>query len=255
LNKQGLSVVLIVRNEGEILARCLESVQGLADEIVILDSGSSDDTHAVAARFGAKVTVNTDWQGFGLHRQRAQALAEYDWVLMLDADEVVSPALADEIRAAVTADNQNQVYALPRLSYLFGAFIRHGGWYPDYVERLYPRQAAHYNDALVHERLEIPATMKIMRCQHDLLHYTYKNLEHYLVKSAGYAELWARQRLAKGKRSGLFSGIGHGIWCFIRMYGLKAGFLDGRQGLLLALLSAHSTFVKYAALWEKRHSG
>lgn len=246
-----LSIVLIVKNEADSIAECLEPL-GWADEIVILDSGSNDATVEIARHYTDNVFVDADWQGYGIQRQRAQAKASGDWVLMLDADERFTPELVESIQLAIKADDRNKVYALPRLSYCFGSFIHHCGWYPDYVTRLYAREKAAYNDVRVHEKLSYPEAMTCIKLKGDLLHYTYNNIEHYLVKSAKYADEWAAQRMIKGKSASLFQGILHGTGCFVRMYLLRAGFLDGRQGFLLSLLSAHSTFVKYAALWEKR---
>ncbi len=249
-----LSAVLIVRNEAANLAACLDSV-AWADEIVVVDSGSTDDTLDIARRYTDQVHVEAHWQGYGVQRQRAQARASGDWILMIDADERVSPALAAAIRGALAADDRQAVYALPRLSYCFGRFIRHGGWYPDRVVRLYPREKCAYGPATVHEKLVPAPGMRVLRLSGDLLHYTYRDLQHYLVKSAGYAAAWAAQRHAAGRRSSLLQGFTHGLACFLRMYVFRLGFLDGRQGLLLAVLSGHSTFVKYADLWTRWHPG
>lgn len=244
-----IAAVLIVKNEQDHLPACLETLDWV-DEIVVVDAGSSDGTREIAREFTDKVALEEDWQGFGVQRQRAEALVESDWILMVDADERVTPALRESLRAAVAQDSP-AIYTLPRLSWCFGGFIRHSGWYPDRVARLYPRGRAGYNDALVHEKLENPEELPVRPLEGDLLHYTYRDLRHYLEKSAHYAQAWAEQRAARGKRGSLAAGIGHGIGCFLRMYLLKAGFLDGRQGLLLALLSAHSTFAKYADLWVR----
>ena len=243
-----LSAVLIVKNEGEVLAACLEKL-GWVDEIIVLDSGSTDNTLDVAREFTSHVYVDADWQGFGVQRQRAQAKASGDWILMVDADEHVTDQLKQEIQLVVNENNQDRVYEMPRLSWCFGGFIRHSGWYPDYIVRLYPKQAAHYGSERVHEKLYYPPAVELLRLKGDLLHYTYRDLEHYLIKSAQYAKEWAKQRAGQGKSTNLISGVLHGIGCFVKMYILRAGFLDGRQGFLLALLSAHSTFVKYADLW------
>lgn len=245
-----LSVVLIVKNEAEHLAACLDTVSW-ADEIVVFDSGSTDETLAIARRYTDKVFVDGDWQGFGVQRLRAQQQASADWVLMLDADERVTPALQASIAQVLSEDDRNNVYDVPRLSWVFGRFIRHSGWYPDHVTRLYPRERARYNEARVHEKLHYPPEMEKRALHGDLIHYTYKDLNHYLVKSAHYAEAWAEQRFERGQRSSLSQALLHGVACFIKMYLVRAGFLDGRQGLLLALLSAHSTFVKYADLWVR----
>lgn len=245
-----LSAVLIVRDEAANLPACLDSVR-FADEIVIVDSGSRDATVDIAREYTDKVYVEPDWQGYGIQRRRAQARAQGDWILMIDADERVTPALRREIQQAVAEDKRDRVYALPRLSFCFGRFIRHGGWYPDYVVRLYPRERAEYDDAPVHEKLRYGPDMSVVRLRGDLLHYTYRDLQHYLVKSAAYAAAWASARERAGRRATLSQGLLHGIACFVRMYLLRGGFLDGRAGLLLALLSAHSTFVKYADLWSR----
>lgn len=249
-----LSVALIVKNEEENLAKCLDTVIW-ADEIVVLDAGSEDSTIEIAKQYTDKVYVNDDWQGYGIQRQRLQEFASCDWILMLDADERLTTELIDQIKDALRQDNRNLVYALPRLSWCFGKFIRHSGWYPDYVTRLYAKNTAKYNAQLVHEKLEYDSAMKKNKLKGDLLHYTYRDLEHYLVKSAGYASAWAEQRQARGKTSSLLQGFLHGLGCFIKMYVFRLGFLDGKQGLLLALLSGHSTFSKYADLWVRQQKG
>ncbi|MGL4447158.1 MAG: glycosyltransferase family 2 protein [Aeromonas sp.] len=250
-NKPTLAAVLIVKNEAENLHACLTSLAGVVDEIVILDSGSTDNTAAVAAEFGARFFVNKDWPGFGRQRQLAQDYVQSEWVLWLDADERLSPELAASIKQVLAAPKIDTIYSVPRLSWVFGRFIRHSGWYPDRVLRLYPTALTRYNTALVHEKVDVPQGVKVVPLSGDLLHFTYRDMEHYLVKSAGYARAWADQRAAKGKRSSLSQGLLHAIGCFTKMYLLKRGFLDGRQGLLLAILSAHSTFVKYADLWVR----
>jgi (heptosyl)LPS beta-1,4-glucosyltransferase len=250
MNRASLTVCLIVRNESSNIDDCLESISW-ADEIVVIDGGSSDDTAERARRHGARVESAADWRGFGIQRQRAQALASCDWVLMLDADERVTPALAAEIQDVLRNDDRYCAYTLPRLSWCFGRYIHHGGWYPDHVLRLYPRNRARYNDALVHERVVLDVGMRVESLKNDLLHFTYENMNRYLVKSAQYAAAWAEQRQRRGRKASLLQGIYHAIGCFLRMYVFRLGLLDGRAGLLLALLSAHSTFVKYADLWVR----
>lgn len=246
-----LSVAMIVKNEAHHLAQCLDTVTAWVDEIVILDSGSTDATQQIAEQYGAKFYQNTDWPGFGKQRQLAQQYVTSDYVLWLDADERVTPELRQSIQAAIAQDAPNTAYKIPRLSEIFGHNIRHSGWYPDYVIRLYRKDFAHYGDQLVHEKVELPANANIQKLQGDLLHYTYRNIHHYLVKSAGYAKAWADQREKAGKKATLWQGISHAVGCFVKMYVIRLGFLDGKAGLLLAILSAHSTFVKYADLWVR----
>ena len=246
-----LSVAMIVKNEAQDLAQCLETVREWVDEIVILDSGSSDETLRIAESFGAKVHINTDWQGFGKQRRIAQSYVSCDYVLWLDADERVTPELKESILQAIENDEKNTVYQIGRLSEVFGRQIRHSGWYPDYVVRLYRTDFAAYGNELVHEKVHYPKEATVKKLHGDLLHFTYKDIRHYLVKSANYAEAWAIQKAKGGKKASLWNGITHALGCFVKMYLLKAGFLDGKQGFLLAVLSAHSTFVKYADLWNR----
>lgn len=246
-----LSVAMIVKNEAQDLRDCLDTVKDWVDEIVILDSGSTDETPQIAAEYSAKFYTNTDWQGFGKQRQLAQQYVTSDYVLWLDADERVTQELKNSILQAVEKNEKNTVYQIGRLSEVFGKQIRHSGWYPDYVVRLYPTKLANYGDELVHEKVHYPKDTKVQKLTGDLLHFTYKDIYHYLVKSASYAKAWAIQRANAGKTATLFDGVSHAIGCFVKMYILKAGFLDGKQGFLLAVLSAHSTFVKYADLWNR----
>lgn len=251
MTKPTLAVAIIAKNEALHLKACLETIKGWVDEIVVLDSGSTDDTEEIARNYTDKFYVNKQWPGFGPQRQLAQSYVESDYILWLDADERVTPELKQSILAAVASNKTDTVYQFPRLSWVFGRYIRHCGWYPDRVLRLYPTKLTQYNDALVHEKVKVTASMKVETLQGDAIHYTYNDIHHYLVKSAGYAKAWADQREKRGKKSSISQGILHALGCFLKMYVLKAGFLDGKQGFLLSLLSAHSTFVKYADLWAR----
>lgn len=249
-----LAVALIVKNEEKHLAFCLDSVKDWVDEIIILDSGSTDATEEIANQYQAKFYKNTNWQGFGKQRQLAQQYVSSDYVLWLDADERVTPELKQSILLAIEQPKKNTLYQVNRLSEAFGKKIQHSGWYPDFVVRLYKTQDTKYNNSLVHEEVLVPSGFKIERLSGDLLHYTYDDLHHCLVKSANYAAAWATQKQNAGKKTSLFSASMHAIYCFIRMYIVRAGFLDGKHGFLLALLSSHSTFVKYADLWIRQQT-
>ncbi len=248
LPENAISVIVIALNEEDALADCLDSVSW-AHEIIVLDSGSTDNTLEVASKYTDKIHVEADWQGFGIQKQRAQSHALGRWILSIDADERVTPELRDEILSVVSLDDA--AYSMPILPWCFGRFIRHGGWYPASKVRLYPRLRARYGSHQVHEKLEYEGQLEIRQLKGDLLHYTYRNMEHYLVKSAHYAVAWAAQAEAKGKKTSLLQGVLHAATCFLRMYIFRAGFLDGKQGFLLAALSSHSTFVKYADLWVR----
>jgi (heptosyl)LPS beta-1,4-glucosyltransferase len=246
-----LTLALIVKNESDSIEQCLASCKGLVDEIIVVDSGSIDNTQDIALAHGAKVWMHDQWQGFGQQRRIAQNYATCDWILWLDADERLSPELKHNIQQAIQSADQQTLFELNLLPWVFGRFIRHSGWHPDRKIRLYPRALTSYNDSPVHERVIVPARSNIKKLDGDILHFTYRDMQHYLVKSANYAQLWAQQRELQGKKSSLMQGLVHGAGCFLKMYVLKAGFLDGKQGFLLAILSAHSTFVKYADLWVR----
>ena len=244
-----ISAVLIVKNEEKKLPDCLASV-AWADEIIVLDSGSTDNTLALAEAFPkAKVFSNHDWQGFGTQRERAAALASSEWIFMIDADERVTPELQASILAAV--GQPPAIWSVNRLCWCFGRFIRHSAMHPDWVPRLYPRGGAKYDDTRVHEHLVNPNHLPERRLGGILLHYVYDSVRHQKGKAAHYAEEWALQRAQNGKTTSLSAASLHATACFLRMYFLRAGFLDGRAGFLLAVLLSQATFAKYAELWNR----
>ncbi|MFV8986424.1 glycosyltransferase family 2 protein [Serratia fonticola] len=246
-HRNSLSVVMIVKNEVELLSECLQSV-AWADEIIVLDSGSTDGSVALAESLGAKVFTHTDWQGFGKQRQKAQSYATQDYVLMIDADERVTPELRHSIEQVLANADDNVVYSLGRRNLFLGRFMRHSGWYPDRVNRLYANQRYRYNDDLVHESLNTGGA-KVVPLQGDLLHLTCRDFFAFQRKQLHYAEQWAIQRHQAGKRCGYLSILTHTLGAFCKTWLLRAGFLDGKQGLLLAVVNAQYTFNKYAALW------
>lgn len=240
-----LSVIIITRNEADNIVECLASV-AFADERIVLDSGSTDDTVALARAAGARVEVNADWPGFGPQKNRVLAMAGGEWVLSLDADERVTPALAREIQAVIADPQAVSAYAMPRLSSFCGRFIRHSGWWPDLVVRLFRRGHARFTDVAVHERLMTQAPPG--RLKAHLLHYTYPDLDTAIQKMNRYSSDAAAMMYARGKRASLASAFGHGSWTFIRIYLLRRGFLDGRHGLVLAAVAAMGSFSRYAKL-------
>ena len=240
-----LTVTVITKNEAQNIQACLRSVS-FADQRVVLDSGSTDATAEFASAAGAEVSVNSDWQGFGVQKNRALALARYDWVLSLDADERVSPALRAEIEAAI-ASPQFDVYAFPRLSSYCGQNMLHSGWYPDRVTRLFRRNAAKFSDDLVHE--SVITGSAVGQLNSPLLHESFRSLEGVLEKVNRYSSAGAQSLHNRGKRSSVGKALGHGLWAFIRTYLLRFGFLDGRMGLVLAISNAEGTYYRYLKLW------
>ena len=240
-----LSVIVITKNEAANIEACLRSVP-FADQIVVLDSGSTDDTVRIARSLGADVSISHDWQGFGIQKNRALALVNSDWVLSLDADERLSPELQTEIRAVLDAPRFD-AYSIPRLSSFCGQYMHHSGWYPDRVTRLFRRQAARFSDDLVHERIVTSSVVGKLRA--ELLHESYRNFEAVLDKANRYSSAGAQSLLNRGKTASLGTALGHGLWAFFRTYFLRLGFLDGRMGLVLAISIAEGTYYRYLKLW------
>lgn len=241
-----LSVVIIAKNEASLLPDCLASVHW-ADEIVLLDSGSTDNTCHIARDFGALICQSTDWHGYGKQRQLAQSYATGEMILMIDADERVTPALRHEIEQVLKNPASDTVYSLPRSNLFLGRFMRHSGWAPDRVLRLYPRHYQ-YNDDQVHESVNTE-NARIVPLTGALEHLTCLDFCAFQRKQLAYAEAWALQRARQGKHCSLFSIFSHTLGAFIKTLILRAGFLDGKQGWLLAMVNTQYTFNKYAALW------
>ena len=239
-----LSVIIITKNEHAHIGGCLQSV-AWADEIIVLDSGSNDDTVKLCLTVTDKV-YQTDWQGFGIQKQRALDKATGDWVLSIDADECVTPELKAEIIQAMQSTEVNG-FEIPRLSNYCGRAMRHGGWFPDYVLRLFRRECGQFTDAVVHERIIVEG--KVDRLNTHFLHDAFVDFEEVLHKVNNYSSLGATLLYEKGIRSSLPKAIGKGCWTFIRTYFLKAAFLDGQQGLMLAISNAEGAYYKYVKLW------
>ncbi len=253
VTRQAITAVLIAKNAATDLPDCLESIAWV-DEIVLLDSGSDDDTVAIAESFGAKVFVSEDWPGFGSQRQRAQSYASNDWIFMIDVDERVTPALRASIESLLTQPNADKVYCFDRVSDFFGRFIRTSGWYPDWVERLYRKDKFSYNDAPVHERVVCESAQKV-KLAGELLHFTTGSYNDFMQKSLRYASDWSEQRYARGKRTTLGGVFVRSLGTFLIKYILRRGFMEGRHGVLLAGVSAVYTFNKYGSLWVLQQRG
>jgi len=240
-----LSVIIITKNESAHIGFCLQSVLW-ADEIIVLDSGSDDDTVEICKQYTDNVFV-TDWPGFGIQKQRALDKARGDWVLSIDADEVVTTELRIEIENALRQEQFNG-FDIPRLSSYCGKQIRHGGWWPDYVLRLFRRNVGYFTESLVHERIVVQG--EIGKLTPPLLHDAFVNLNEVLHKVNYYSSLGAELLYQKGVQSSISKAILKALWTFIRTYWFKAAFLDGRQGLMLSISNAEGTYYKYVKLLE-----
>ncbi|HSQ75489.1 MAG TPA: glycosyltransferase family 2 protein [Bacteroidota bacterium] len=245
-----LTVITLTLNEERNIVSCLETVRW-ADEILVIDSGSTDATVALARTFTERV-FTIAWEGYGAARNFALGQAAGDWILWLDADERLTPELADEIREILRA-NRGEVngYAIARRAYFLGRWIRHCGWYPGRVTRLFRKGKGRFNETRVHEHLHVEG--RILRTRHDLLHLTDPDLQHYLHKFNRYTSLAAEDMVAAGRHFSLADLLFRPPFQFVKMYLLRRGFLDGVEGLILSVLSSAYVFTKYAKLWEKTH--
>ncbi|UHL65847.1 glycosyltransferase family 2 protein [Paralcaligenes sp. KSB-10] len=239
-----LSVIIITKNESRHIAECLDSV-AFADEIIVVDSGSTDDTCAIAAAKGAKVTQTRDWPGFGPQKNRALDLATQEWVLSIDADERVTPELALAIRSELEHPRAD-AYKIARLSNFGGRWIRHSGWWPDYVLRLFKRETARFSDAAVHESVQAAQPPAVL--DGHFLHYPYADMESLIDKVNRYSSDAAGMMHARGKKVGILGIVGHAAWTFIRIYIIRRGFLDGKEGFILAATAAAGIFFRYGKL-------
>jgi len=241
-----LGIAIITYNAAARLAQCLDSVS-FADDIVVIDGGSTDATVDIAKAHGARVLIRREWPGFGPQKNRALDALSTDWVLSIDADEVVTPELAASIRAAMDSPRAD-VYAVDRLSSFCGQWIRHSGWYPDWIPRLFKRGCARFSDDLVHERLVVQTGTSVARLEGKLLHYSYEDFETVLRKLDAYSTAGALQRHAAGKRGSLGLALTRGLWAFVRTYVLRRGFLDGRAGFMIAVFNAQTVYYRFVKL-------
>jgi glycosyltransferase involved in cell wall biosynthesis len=241
-----LSVILITKNEAMNIKACLDSVH-FADEIIVVDNGSTDGTIELARAAGTTVIVTDDWPGFGPQKSRALAAATGQWVLSIDADERITPELEKEILHTIHQASAADAYDISRRSWYCGRFIEHSGWTPDYVTRLFKRNMAHFTDHLVHERLI--ADGSVAKLKSVMLHYSYRDFSQVLQKVDNYSTLNAKQSYAKGKRAGIGTALLHGFWAFFRTYFIRLGILDGAHGVALAISNAETSYYRYLKLW------
>ncbi len=246
-----LSVVTLALNEERNIDACLASVRW-ADEILVVDSGSTDRT-VERARVHTERVVTLPWEGYGTTKNRALAMLRGDWVLWLDADERVTPELEREIRRVLASDDgTHAAYAVARRAYFLGRWIRHSGWYPSRVTRLFRRTAGRFSEKNVHEELVVDGPVGVL--DGDLLHFTDPDLHHYFAKFNRYTSLAAEDLDRAGRRWSVADLLVRPAFQFVKMYLLRRGFLDGMEGFILAVVSSAYVFVKYAKLRERQRS-
>lgn len=243
-----VTAIVITLNEARHIGECLASL-AWADERIVVDSGSTDGTVDIATAAGARVVVHA-WPGYSAQKDYAASLATHDWILSVDADERVTPALADEIRRTLATPDGRVGFRMPRMTFHLGRWIRTTDWYPDYQLRLYDRRKAHWKARRVHESVQ--ADGPVGQLEASLQHYAYRDVAHHLETMQRYTTLAAEQMLADGRRAGIAALLFHPPAAFLRNYLLKRGILDGVPGLIISAMNAHYVFLKFAKLWALR---
>lgn len=239
-----LSVVIITKNEEHNIRRCLESVKW-ADEIILIDSKSTDKTVEIAVEYGAKI-FTIEWKGYGPAKQEGVNNASGEWILSIDADEEVTPELAVEIKKCLAADEGFDGYLINRHTNFMGKWINHCGWYPNYLLRLFRQGTGNFNDAVIHEKVEISG--KTRELKSELLHYSYSNLEDYLERLNQYSTIGAEVALKSGKKAGNFDIVFRPIISFIDHFLTHQGFQDGIEGFIISAMSSMAVMAKYVKL-------
>lgn len=245
-----LSAIIIAKDEEDRIEACLRALAGWADEIIVVDSGSEDRTVEISRRYTSHV-IETHWRGYGKQKQFATDAASNEWVLSLDADEVISAQLREEIDRALAGDPSVTAFHIPREHVALGKVLRHGdcGCAPI---RLFRRDRARFSDSQVHEGVLTDG--RVGRLRSRLKHYSIRDMDHALRKTREYANLWAAQQHDQGRRVNLMQSLGHSAWAFLRVFVLKSGWLDGRRGFILAVLQSQYTFNKYVTLWSMHNA-
>ncbi len=246
-----ISATIITLNEERNIERCIRSLQGVADEIIVLDSFSKDRTEEICEQFGVRFEKRK-WEGYSESKNYLNSLAEYEYILSLDADE----ALDDQLRAAILAIKETsspQVYSVNRLTNYCGKWIKHSGWYPDVKVRLFPAKGSSWDGAVVHEELLFPKDLKVIQLAGHLEHYSYYSFKGHRERADKYSALTAKKMHQKGKKASLLKPYISALGRFVSMYLIKAGFLDGRMGFKIAWISAQSNVFKYKELRRLNH--
>ncbi|MBS1917327.1 MAG: glycosyltransferase family 2 protein [Bacteroidetes bacterium] len=246
---QTLSVVVITYNEERNIGRCIDSVKDIADEIIVLDSFSTDATPEIVQQKGC-VLHQRIFRGYGAQKNAAAALVSNDYIFFIDADEFLSDGLKESIHTQKKFGFAFDGYTMNRLNNYCGQWIRHGSWYPDKKLRIINRKKGEWNNALVHESIVMENGATLFHLKGDLLHYAYDSVEEHITKNNSYSELSAQLLFKKGKRSKKFKIILNPFWAFVHSYIFRLGFLDGFNGFIIAINLSHLTFLKYIKLHQ-----
>jgi glycosyltransferase involved in cell wall biosynthesis len=244
-----LSVTIITKNEAAHIGDAIDSV-AWADEIIVVDSESTDDTIDIAARHHARVIVRA-WPGYVAQKNYAASMATYDWILSIDADERVTPALAAEVRAQLATAPAHDAYRMPRVTWHLGRWLRTTDWYPDHQLRLYDRRAAEWTGRYVHEAVTVRGTVGQLGA--ELQHLAFRDIADHLETIDRYTTYAARQMHESGRRAGFLQLALHPPFAFLRNYIVRGGIRDGVVGFVVSLLNSYYVFLKFAKLWELRH--
>ena len=242
-----ISATVITLNEQRHIRQCLESLQGIADEMIVVDSGSQDATLKIAVELGAKTFVH-EWTNYSEQKNFASSLAQHEWILSLDADECLSSSLRQDILQAKERSTQAVAFEFPRKAFYLGRWIEHSGWYPDHKARLFLKNKARWEGRFVHESLRIDGP--IVRLPGDLLHYSCESISEHLLTLDRYTTLAAEDLWHSRKRSGWTHLLSSAFAAFVKTYWLKQGFRDGIQGFVIACFASYYNLVKHAKLWE-----
>jgi glycosyltransferase involved in cell wall biosynthesis len=246
MSRPPVSVTIITLNEEKNLARAISSVRW-ADEVLVVDSGSTDRTVDIAREMGARVLSNP-WPGYGKQKNFAAKNARNDWVLNIDADEEVPAPLAQEISQALESAGETRGFYFPRKTYYLGRWIRHGGWYPNHLIRLADRRAAEWTEPSVHEELKVQGAVRGL--ENPLHHYTFSNIQDQILTNLNFSRLGFMELRRRGQGPSLFKLVFKPVGKFIETYFIKRGCLDGLPGFIISVNAAHSIFLKYAYLIE-----
>ena len=239
-----IAATVITKNEAAFIRTCLDSLIWV-DEIIVVDSGSIDGTVEICREYTDKIML-TDWPGPGQQRNRAAAMATSEWIIAMDADEYIPTALRNEIQSVILNPGDNVAFRMPRLSSYCGHYMHHSGWWPDYITRVYRKDRGRFNAELLHDHMIVDGT--IGKLSSHLMHEAFDDLEDVLQKINHYSSDGAFVMDQRGCRAGLSTAILHGLWSFLSTYLFRAGFLDGREGFMLAVSNAEGTYYKYLKL-------